>query len=124
MNVSVTRQAFFAFAAVLVMLGFLADPASAQGINSQIGNAGGNLLSTLQSAITGNIGLFIGLAIVVLGLWTWIIKQETGAGITMIIGGVLITLAPGMFNGVRDFMGNVMQGFGGGSASVVNRTVY
>ncbi len=116
MNVSVTRQAFFAFAAVLVMLGFLADPALAQGGN--VTNAGQGLLNTLQTAITGNIGLFIGLAIVILGLWTWIIKQETGAGITMIIGGVLITLAPGLFNGVRSFVGNAMQGFGGNVRTV------
>ncbi|MCA3244238.1 MAG: TrbC/VirB2 family protein [Alphaproteobacteria bacterium] len=111
MNVSVTRQAFFAFAAVLVMLGFLADPALAQSGN--VSGAGSNLLNTLQTAITGNLGLFIGLAIVVLGLWTWIIRQETGAGITMIIGGVVITLAPGLFNGVRTFMGEAISGFGG-----------
>jgi type IV secretory pathway VirB2 component (pilin) len=113
MTVSVTRQAFFAFAAVLVMLGFMTDPALAQA-----GVAGGNLKTTLEQVITGNIGLFIGLAIVILGLWTWIIKQETGAGITMIIGGVLITLAPGIFNGVREFMGGVVQGFGGSATTV------
>lgn len=119
MNVSITRQAFFAFAAVLVMLAFLVDPTIAQ--SGQVGNAGANLKTTLETAITGNLGLFIGLAIVVLGLWTWIIKQETGAGITMIIGGVVITLAPGLFNGVRTFMGEAISGFGGNTQTVVRR---
>lgn len=117
MNVSVTRQAFFAFAAVLVMLGMLVDPTLAQGGN--IGGAGNNLKTALETAITGNLGLFLGLAIVVLGLWTWIIKQETGAGITMIIGGVVITLAPGLFNGVRTFMSEAIGGFGGNTETVI-----
>jgi hypothetical protein len=120
MNVSITRQAFFAFAAVLVMLVALMDPSIAQ--NQTAAAAGANLKGTLEGIITGNIGLFIGLAIVILGLWTWIIKQETGAGITMIIGGVLITLAPGVFNGVRDFMNQAISGFSGsGNVTSVNR---
>jgi type IV secretory pathway VirB2 component (pilin) len=115
MNVSVTRQAFFAFAAVLVMLGFLAEPSLAQASRS-----GSNALSTLQDIITGNIGLFIGLAIVILGLWTWIIKQETGAGITMILGGVIITLAPGIFNGMRSFIGGAIDQFAVTGTRTVN----
>ncbi len=116
MRVSFSRQAFFALATVMVMLGMLADPALAQ--NSTVAGAGGNLRATLEGLIVGNVGLFIGLGIVVLGLWTWIIKQETGAGITMIIGGVVITLAPGLFNGIREFMGQAIQGFGGNTQSV------
>lgn len=116
MKTSLTRQSIFGFAAVLTMLAMLVDPAMAQSGN--VSGAGGNLKGTLETLLTGNIGLFIGLAVVVLGLWTWIIKQETGAGITMIIGGVLITLAPGMFNGVRDFTKEVMVGFGGNVETV------
>ncbi len=116
MNVSLTRQTCFAFAAVLVMMAALVDPALAQGDG---GRAGETALGTLQNAITGNIGLFIGLGIVILGLWTWIIKQETGAGITMILGGVVITLAPGMFNGARNFLGGAIQQFSGGNVDQV-----
>lgn len=115
MNVSFTRQAFFAFAAVLVMVMAMHVPAMAA---TGVGNSGKDLLDTLQGAITGNIGLFIGLLIVILGLWTWIIKQETGAGITMIIGGVLITLAPGIFTGMRNMAGGVVRSFGGTDVTV------
>lgn len=102
----VLRYTFFAMASALVMLVCLANPAMASAAN-----AGSNLLATLTQSITGNIGFFIGLAITVLGLWTWIIKQETGAGITMIIGGVLITLVPGIFSGMHQVVSGVMETF-------------
>lgn len=111
----ILRHTFFAMAAALMMLVCLANPALADAAN-----AGGNMLTTLEDSITGNIGFFIGLAITVLGLWTWIIKQETGAGIVMIIGGVLITLVPGIFNGMHDVMEGVMDTFSGGNTTTVN----
>ena len=79
--------------------------------HAQAAGAGENLYNTLRDAIGGNIGFFIGLAVCILGLWTWIIKQETGAGILMIIGGVLITLAPSIFTGTRGFVGGVVEQF-------------
>jgi hypothetical protein len=115
---TLTRQTIFTFAAALLMVVAVSGLGIAQGSGDADG-AGTNLRATLESVITGQIGLFIGLAIVVLGLWTWIIKQETGAGITMILGGVLITLAPGMFNGVRQFMGGVVGAFGGNTQQIV-----
>jgi type IV secretory pathway VirB2 component (pilin) len=108
------RQAFFALATILVMVAAISNPAFAQAAA-----AGDLALRTLTDVITGRIGLLIGLAIVILGLWTWIIKQETGTGITMIIGGVLITLAPGMFNGARGFVDGVITQFSGGEAQSV-----
>jgi type IV secretory pathway VirB2 component (pilin) len=108
------RHTFFALAAAFLMLLCLANPAMANAAA-----AGDNLLETLAQSITGNIGFFIGLAITVLGLWTWIIKQETGAGITMIIGGVLITLVPSIFNGVHEVATGVMETFSS-KGNVVN----
>jgi hypothetical protein len=114
---TLTRQTIFTFAAALLMVVAVSGLGFAQG---DAANAGTNLVNTLQGIITGQIGLFIGLAIVVLGLWTWIIKQETGAGITMIIGGVLITLAPGIFNGVQEFAAGVVGEFSGGDNDTVS----
>lgn len=110
-----TRQTIFTFASALLMVGAV----STVGVAQDATTAGGNMLDTLQGLITGQIGLFIGLAIVVLGLWTWIIKQETGAGITMILGGVLITLAPGIFNGVREFADSALTTFSEGNNDTV-----
>ncbi len=108
----------FSLAVCLLMVAAVSMTGFAQESTASSGQAGGNLLTTLQTVLTGNIGLFIGLFVVVLGLWTWVINQETGAGITMIIGGVLITLAPGIFNGVRDFSANIVGGFGGNAFQV------
>lgn len=79
--------------------------------------AGGNVVDTIQDAVTGNIGVFIGLAIVLLGLWTWIIKQEAGAGVVMILGGVAITMLPGIFNGAKEVMEGVVGTFSGGNVT-------
>lgn len=73
-----------------------------------VGDAGGSVLTAIEGAVTGNIGLVIGLVLAILGLWTWIVKQETAAGIVMIIGGVLITVAPGIFDTARDIIGPII----------------
>lgn len=104
------RTFLFSLAAVAFMAVMIAEPTFAAGDAKSSGAAG---LDTLTGIITGNIGLLIGLGITVLGLWTWIIGQKTGAGIIMIIGGVLLTLAPGLFNGARQMMSGVVANFGG-----------
>jgi hypothetical protein len=113
-------RTFFTLAAMLVMLVVVASPAFAV-TDSSASDAGGTILTTLEQAITGNIGFVIGLGVTILGLWTWIINQETGAGITMIIGGVLITLVPGIFDGARNMMFGVVTTLSGGSPKSVER---
>lgn len=110
-----TREIFFMAAAVALLAASAIDPSFAQ---NSAGSAGANALQSLQDAVVGNIGFFIGLGVTLLGLWTWIIKQETGAGIVMIIGGVLITMTPSIFNGAQDFIGGVVNGFSGGNNTV------
>lgn len=111
------RTLLFSVAAIAFMVVVIANPALAQasGDASQAGKAA---VDTLVDAITGNIGLLIGLAITVAGLWTWIIGQKTAAGLTMVIGGVLLTMAPGLFKGVRDVAVGVVGQFGDGAYDV------
>lgn len=111
------RNFTFGLAAVALMALMAAQPALAQ----NAGSAGATALSTLTDAVTGNLGLLLGLGITILGLWTWIIGQKTGAGIVMIIGGVLLTLAPGLFNGARKMVGGVVDQFSGGQTDTVDR---
>ncbi len=106
------RTLLFSAAAVAVMALAVANPAFAQS-GGEAATAGAAAVDTLVGAITGNIGLLIGLAITVAGLWVWIIGQKTGAGLTMVIGGVLITMAPGLFKGVRDMAVGVVGQFSG-----------
>ena len=117
------RTLLFSVAAVALMAVVVANPVFAQaGISGggDAAQAGGAAVNTLVGAITGNIGLLIGLGITVAGLWTWIIGQKTAAGLTMVIGGVLITMAPGMFKGVRDVAVGVVGDFSGDGAYTVN----
>jgi len=92
------RTRLFSIAAIALLALIIANPAFATD-GTEVGS---EFFTSLQDMITGNIGFFLGLLITVLGIWTWVIKQQTGAGVTMIIGGVLITLAPGLFNSARN----------------------
>lgn len=113
------RTLLFSLAAVAVMGLCIANPAFAQATSGGTASqSGGVALSTLTGVVTGNIGLMLGLGITVLGLWTWIIGQKTGAGIVMILGGVLLTLAPGLFNGARNMAAGVVGQFGGNTSTV------
>lgn len=117
------RTLLFSIAAVAFMAFVVIDPTFAQsggggGGGGDASTAGGDAVATLVGAITGNIGLLIGLAITVAGLWTWIIGQKTAAGLTMVIGGVLLTMAPGLFKGVRDVAVGVVGQFGDGAYDV------
>ncbi len=111
------RTLLFSVAAMAFMALVVANPAFAQG-TGDVGDAGAAASQTLVSVITGNIGLLIGLGITVLGLWTWIIGQKTAAGLTMVVGGVLLTMAPGIFKGARDMAVGVVEGFGGDAYEV------
>lgn len=116
----IRKHIFFALAAVVLMvlemhgLGFAATAISGSGAaGTDAASAGGNLVTVFESTIGGKIGLFIGLVLTLWGLWTWIVKQDTAAGLTMIAGGVAITLLPNIFNGMRGVVDGVVTQFGG-----------
>lgn len=74
---------------------------------------GGTELAALTSLVTGNVGLAIGLGATIFGIYTWVVKQSTGLGLIMIIGGILFTLAPGVFNGTRNILCPLVSSLGG-----------
>lgn len=65
------------------------------------GNAGKETFELIKDLFTGNIGLIVGLVIAAYGLWKWLISQETW-GLILVIGGVLITIFPGIFGGIQE----------------------
>lgn len=95
----------------LFMVVLLVEPSFADGNAS---TAGDSLKDTFLGVVTGNLGLVVGLAIAFLGLWTWIVGQEAFAGIIMIIGGILLTMLPGIFKGFRGFVTPVVNEFATG----------
>jgi type IV secretory pathway VirB2 component (pilin) len=113
---SILSVATLALAALLLI-----EPTFAQAVSPAGGAAfqsGNTALQTLQGTITGNIGFLIGLAIAFFGVWTWIVQQNTGAGILMIIGGVLITMVPQIFTGAQSLVSGVVGQFSGGQTQV------
>jgi hypothetical protein len=61
--------------------------------------------------LTGPLGLALGLAVVTLGIWQFV-QQNNGAAIMLVIAGVLITLAPGIYNGAHAVVCPVMSALG------------
>ncbi|MCP5405698.1 MAG: hypothetical protein H6922_05710 [Pseudomonadaceae bacterium] len=77
------------------------------------GDAGSLELNALTGIVTGNIGLFLGLLITVWGIFK-LVGGETGAGMMLMILGVLLTIFPGVFNVARSIVVPVAQGITGG----------
>lgn len=77
---------------------------------------GADFFDSLQNMVTGNVGFFLGLLLTVLGLITMVFKQFS-AGVVMLIGGVLITLSPGLFNSLRNLMADVLDTVGATSTA-------
>ncbi len=90
-----------AFFIALVGLVFMAPEAAAADASSAKG-VGGDLTSSLVNVVQGNLGLFAGIALALFGLYTWLVAQNTGTGIIMIIGGVIVTAFPGIFAGLAE----------------------
>ncbi|MCP5405697.1 MAG: hypothetical protein H6922_05705 [Pseudomonadaceae bacterium] len=112
---------------LLLVAGLAMVGGDALATNGTTGSAGAGqtVLNQIIGAITGNIGLIIGLVLAILGIWTWVVKQETAAGIMLIIGGVLITVSPGVFNTLRSMVNPVVDAAAsgyGGNANVQRNT--
>ena len=55
-------------------------------------------LKAVESVLTGNIGMAVGLIITIWGIWELFVKGETVRGGILLFCGVAITVFPGVFN--------------------------
>lgn len=69
-------------------------------------------LSLLDKIFTGNIGLVLGLAVAVAGLWKFAHGDFSGAVMMMVLA-VLLTLLPGVYNGLRLIVCPIARTLGG-----------
>mgnify|MGYP003394739341 CR=1 FL=1 len=104
-----------AFIAGFVLLG---TDAYAAADATMVGNP---LLQLVEKSMTNSLGLFLGLCLAVFGIWTWVVKQETLAGLLMIVGGVLITVSPGVLNWTRTFVEPMLSSSGGDNVVTTTR---
>ena len=103
MSKSIKFFAVFAiFAAVLTLMPDLAF-ADVQG------TAGSTLKNDLIGMLKGQLGTLVGLGISLLGLYMWIVKQETW-GIMVVLGGALITAFPSAFDSISSGVAGAFEG--------------
>jgi hypothetical protein len=108
MGISVKQLLSIGFVAALAVL-FTAMPEVALAQTSSV--VGSNALNFLdQGLIRGNWGTIIGLVIALFGLYVWLIRQETW-GVVVIIGGVLVTFFPGVFDTLDEGLRAVVNEF-------------
>ena len=62
-------------------------PATFAQSTGSIGTAGAKVLEALNELLNSPVMLIIGLGLAVIGVWTWLVKQEAMVGILLIIGG-------------------------------------
>lgn len=75
-------------------------------------DAGAVELDLMRRIFTGNIGLFLGLAVTIMGIIMFV-KGDTGGAVFTVLLGVLITMLPGVYNGLRIIVCPIAEGFGG-----------
>lgn len=73
--------------------------------------AGAAEVALVTMMLTGPLGLALGLAVVTLGIWQFV-QQNNGAAIMLVIAGVLITMAPQIYNGSRAIVCPIMSALG------------
>ncbi len=95
----------------ICLLFFVAIPlAHAAPDGGPVGKAETGILVDLLS---GNLGLFIGLAIAIFGFYQALVEQKTW-GWVMIIGGTIVTAWPGIFKGMYEGVNPLASSVTGG----------
>ena len=92
-----------------MLIAALVMSAASAWASSDVGQTELNLIVLL---FTGQIGLALGLGVVIMGIWM-IIQGKGGGGIFMIVLGVLITMLPGVYKGFRAIACPIAESLGG-----------
>ncbi len=95
-----------------VVAALLMSAATAYAQSTGSSDVGAVELDLLVTILTGNIGLFLGLAVTIMGIIIFV-KGDTGGAVFTVILGVLITMAPGVYNGLRFIACPIAEALGG-----------
>jgi len=102
------NQRLFALVAALLLGAATAYAAP----GSSCTEAGCVELNLLVAIFTGNIGLVLGLCVTIMGIFMFV-KGDTGGAVWTMILGVLITMVPGVYSGLRLIACPIAQSLGG-----------
>lgn len=89
---------FGLFALLAVIFTMAPDVALAQTAPG-VDDKGASFLNAFAGGMESNFGLMVGLILAALGLWRWLMSQDSW-GVMMIVGGIVITAFPGIFEGL------------------------
>lgn len=85
---------------------------AAVGVYAAEGDVGSAELHLFEKIFTGNIGLTLGLLVAAVGIFSFVNGNLVG-GIIMVVLGVIITLLPGVYNGLRAIACPIAESLGG-----------
>lgn len=109
------RDAFMIFAIALALSMSMVVDAFAQ-VASGGAAVGGSLLADIQSLISGRVGMVIGLAISLFGLWMWLV-QQSAFGVVIVIAGAALTAFPGLYGSLTSAFRSAFGGTGAGPSA-------
>ena len=69
---------------------------------------GASLFNDVQDLVQGNLGVVIGLALSLFGLWMWLVQQATW-GLIIVVGGAALTAFPGIYGSLNQGIKNAFQ---------------
>lgn len=73
---------------------------------------GANEYNLFKHIFTGNLGKILGLGLTILGIWSFFVKGQQ-FGLALIAIGVVITMLPTFYNGMRVFVCPIVTSLGG-----------
>ena len=79
---------------------------------AEASDVGAAEVKLLVNIFTGNIGLVIGLIVTIMGVFMFI-KGDSGGAVYVVVLGVLITMLPGIYNGLRIILCPIAESLGG-----------
>lgn len=83
--------------------------------------AGQDFGKDLVALMSGNWGTLAGLLVAILGLYTWLVKQETWWGIMMLVFGIAVTAFPGLFANMQDGFKSAIQGSSADKQTIITK---
>lgn len=69
-------------------------------VDSSFAATGQEIITAVTQFLSGTPGKLIALFLGLAGLWTWLVSQNTGLGISLIVAGLVMVFAPGILSSV------------------------
>ncbi len=83
---------------IIIVAAFVAAPSFVCAASPTTALAGELELKAVAGALTGSAGLWVALLVFLWGFWRTFVQSDSAAGVLMMVGAILLTVFPGIFN--------------------------